>query len=240
MSQSTKYLDRPIPRISLHDFENRIEQITAQLVHAAETDGFFTVVNSGISPKEVNEMFGTSASFFALSDDVKSTVPFSHRNTGWEKAKQVRPSTGVADQKESYQIQYGDNMKGMWVSEEDLPGFQSKCMNFMLKAHGVSAKLMTCLARELGFPDDYFVKAHDVQDQIPRLFSASYTISKSISRHPHHRTTIERVLTQTGTYLPYSFRNPVNLDSRSARAGRSLPLSAQGIPGRKSNPLKER
>ncbi|KKY24983.1 putative leucoanthocyanidin dioxygenase [Phaeomoniella chlamydospora] len=162
MVAPTKYVDRSIPRISLHDFENRIDEITKELVQAAETDGFFTIVNSGIKPEEVDEMFDNSARFFSLPEDVKSTVPFSHKNVGWEKAKQIRPSTGKADQKESYQMQYGQNMEGMWLDEESIPGFKNKCLEFMHKVHAVSAKLMTCFARGLGFPDDYFIKAHDI------------------------------------------------------------------------------
>jgi len=46
----TKYTNRTIPKISLHDFDNRVEEITEQLIHAAETDGFFGLVNHGIFP----------------------------------------------------------------------------------------------------------------------------------------------------------------------------------------------
>jgi len=162
MAEATKYADRTIPKISLHDFPNRIDEITSQLVHAAETDGFFGLVNHGISLAEIEHMFDTSASFFALPDTTKATVPFTHKNTGWEKNGQIRPSTGMADQKESYQLQFGANMQGMWVDDKALPGFKDTSLGFMHKAHGVSEKLMVCFARGLGFPDDYFIKAHDV------------------------------------------------------------------------------
>ena len=162
MVAATKYLNRTIPQVSLHDFDDRIDDITKELVHAAETDGFFTVVNSGITEEEVQHMFRISEAFFALPDEVKAQVPFSHRNVGWEKAKQIRPSTGVADQKESYQIQYGDNMKGAWLDDQHFPGFKSECLDFMAKVQAVSENLMICFARGLGFPDDYFIKAHDI------------------------------------------------------------------------------
>lgn len=107
-------------------------------------------------------MFSTSESFFALPDSKKATVPFSHRNAGWEKNAQIRPSTGQPDQKESYQMQFGANMEGLWIGQDTLPGFKETSLAFMRKAQDVSEKLMICFARGLGFSDDYFIKAHDI------------------------------------------------------------------------------
>ena len=161
MMGATKYTNRSIPRISLKDFDNRIDEITSQLIQAAETDGFFSLTDTSITIAEIDAIFRTSESFFALPDEVKSTVPFSTKNVGWEKKGQIRPSTGVADQKESYQLQFGEYMKDKWISEEALPGFQSEAKAFMWKAQAVSEQLMLCFARGLGFPDDHFIKAHD-------------------------------------------------------------------------------
>ncbi len=109
----TIYVDRPIPTISLRDFDNRIDAITKELVNAAENIGFFCVVDHGISRESVDQMFDQSARFFNQDDSVKAQVPFSPQyNAGWEKNSQVRPSTGVADRKESYQMQFGEGMNG--------------------------------------------------------------------------------------------------------------------------------
>lgn len=158
----TKYADRTIPQISLHDFSNRIEEITQQLISAAETDGFFALVNHGIEPSQVESMFSRSQSFFDLPNDTKSLVPFSPINAGWEHKSQIRPSTGAADQKESYQLQFGSNMDGLWLPEDKLPGFKDESLQFMKLCQNVSEKLMVCFARGLGFEDDYFIKAHDI------------------------------------------------------------------------------
>ena len=149
-------------KISLADFDSRIDEITSQLCTAAENVGFFAIVDHGITPDEIDKMFTTSASFFALPDEAKQTVPWSAKNVGYECRSQVRPSTGAPDQKESYQLQFGENMKDHWISEEDAPGFKNSSLEFMQKVHDVSERLMICLARGLGFPDDYFIKAHDV------------------------------------------------------------------------------
>ncbi|KAI0490639.1 oxoglutarate/iron-dependent oxygenase [Xylaria cf. heliscus] len=165
MATETRYSNRTIPRISLRDFATRIDVITAELVAAAETDGFFAVVDHGISAGETAAQFSQAERFFALPDAVKGTVPYTTRNAGWERAAQVRPSTGHADQKESYQVQYGASaMRDSWLPEAALPGFREASLAFMRRAQAVSEMLMVCLARGLGFADDYFVRVHDVAD----------------------------------------------------------------------------
>lgn len=110
----TRYVDRPIPTISLKDFDCRLDEITQELVDAAENVGFFCVVDHDISHEAVDRIFDQSARFFSQDDSVKAHVPFSpQHNAGWEKNSQVRPSTGVADRKESYQMQFGEGMDGM-------------------------------------------------------------------------------------------------------------------------------
>lgn len=160
----TRYTDRTIPRISLRDFDARVNDITAELVNAAETDGFFSLIDTGISVDEIESMFDVSGSFFALPGEKKATVPWSPKNVGWETNAQIRPSTGTADMKESYQLQFGSNMKNpdAWISDQILPGFKDKAKSFMFRTQSVSEKVMLCFARGLGFPDDYFIKAHDV------------------------------------------------------------------------------
>lgn len=169
MATTTTYVDRPLPKISLRDFESRIDEITADLCHASENVGFFALVDHGITQDEIDLMFATSEQFFALPNEVKATVPWSNKNVGWEFKNQIRPSTGAADQKESYQLQFGENMeKGgttpsgrIWMDDGNLPGFETTCRGFMDRLQAVSEKLMVCFARGLGFPDDYFVRLHD-------------------------------------------------------------------------------
>jgi isopenicillin N synthase-like dioxygenase len=164
MMAPTKYLDRPIPTISLRDYDSRIDEITKELVNAAENVGFFCIVDHGIDRETVDAMFKDSAHFFALPDDVKARVPFSPKNNaGWEKNSQIRPSTGAVDRKESYQMQFGTGMEGKWLDESDLPNFKTDALSFMNKVQAVSEQLMVCFARGLGFPDNYFVRAHDIR-----------------------------------------------------------------------------
>ena len=160
----TKYVDREIPRISLRDFTSRIDEITAELVTASENVGFFSITDHGISTNEIEAAFEASRRFFDLPDEVKATVPFSTKNVGWEKNAQIRPSTGQPDTKESYQMQFGENMNNAWIKDDQMDGFHFKeaAKSFMAHVQEVSERLMICFARGLGFPDDYFIKYHDV------------------------------------------------------------------------------
>ena len=112
----TKYVNRRVPTISLRDFDSRVDEITSQLVDAAEHVGFFCIVDHGISRLTVDRIFDQSARFFDQTDSVKATVPFSpQHNAGWEKNAQIRPSTGAVDRKESYQMQFGEGMNGLYL-----------------------------------------------------------------------------------------------------------------------------
>lgn len=162
MATETRYAERCIPQISLRDFDARIDNITNELIDAAENVGFFTIVDHGLLAEEIEEMFLNSQRFFALPDEVKATVPWSPNNAGWEKNSQVRPSTGQPDTKESYQLQFGENMDQVWIDESSLPGFKATSLQFMHRVQSISEKLMRCFAWGLGFPDDFFIKAHNV------------------------------------------------------------------------------
>jgi isopenicillin N synthase-like dioxygenase len=148
-------------QISLENFSKRIDEISTQICTAAETVGFFAIKDHGLSEAEVQAMFTVSESFFRLPDTAKASVPWSPQNVGWEKMSQVRPSTGAADTKESYQLQFGENMEKKWIAESELPDFKTRSLEFMHRVQGISEKLMVCLARGLGFEDEFFVKYHD-------------------------------------------------------------------------------
>lgn len=58
MAASTEELQRMIPRISLHNFDERKDEISTQILHAAENSGFF-ILEDQKSPSvlEIEEMF---------------------------------------------------------------------------------------------------------------------------------------------------------------------------------------
>lgn len=76
-------------------------------------------------------MFKHSEQFFALPDDSKATVPWSAKNVGWEKNAQIQPSTGTADMKESYQLQFGMYFCAIFGNEWMPTSFKDIVLDFM-------------------------------------------------------------------------------------------------------------
>jgi isopenicillin N synthase-like dioxygenase len=152
---------REVRVISLRDFEARRLQIADELWAAAVDVGFFQLSDHGIDLAAVRHAFARSAEFFALPDEVKARWPHNKaRNVGWETRAQVRPSTGTADQKESYQITR-PHMQGLWPSDAELPGFQADMLAFEAQCHALGMKVLSCFALKLGFDVDFFTRAHD-------------------------------------------------------------------------------
>ncbi|KAK6543081.1 hypothetical protein TWF694_007004 [Orbilia ellipsospora] len=156
---------RQIPRISLHDWENRKNEIQKEIMHAAENVGFFIIKDQDTpSRADIEEIFKTSEAFFQLSDEVKGQTPFiREQNTGWEKRAQIRPSTNLPDQKESIQLQYHRRKDQTWPQVDDqIPDFHQTVAGFMEKTQVVSMRILSCLAIGLGLEEDYFTKIHDI------------------------------------------------------------------------------
>lgn len=159
--EGTVTTERPIRRIDLSDFEARKDAIADELWDAAVDVGFFQIVNHGIDLETVRGAFAISARFFALPAEVKAQYPLEKALTsGWEFKSQVRPSIGVPDEKESYQIAL-PNMAGLWPSDEVLEGFKSTILDFERQCWELAMRVLSCFAEKLDFPSDFFAIAHD-------------------------------------------------------------------------------
>jgi isopenicillin N synthase-like dioxygenase len=152
---------RIIPKIDLSNYEVRKSEIADQLWQAATDIGFFQLFNHGITQEQVDEAFAMTERFFALSKDVKAHFPMRKgTNAGWEYMSQVRPSTGTADQKESYQITTL-RMAGLWPTGEQLAGFKAVMLGFERANWALGMKVLSCFALKLGFATDFFTECHD-------------------------------------------------------------------------------
>ena len=151
--------DREVRRISLADLESRRAEIADELWSAATDIGFFQVVDHGIDLADVRAAFTMAEKFFALPDDVKARWP-KRFNSGWEQLTQIRPSVGVPDQKESYQVTLS-NMDGLWPTDEELAGFRTTILDFERRCWALAMELLSMFADKLGFERDFFTRAHD-------------------------------------------------------------------------------
>jgi isopenicillin N synthase-like dioxygenase len=152
---------RDVPRIDMSNFSARKAEIADQLWNAATDIGFFQLVNHGIPQAQTDEAFEMTERFFALPQDTKATMPLlKGTNAGWEYKSQVRPSTGTADNKESYQITL-PRMQALWPNGDALPGFKAAMLAFERANWALGMKVLSCFALKLGFAPDFFTQAHD-------------------------------------------------------------------------------
>lgn len=154
-------VERDIPQIDMSDHAARFEEIADALWEAATTIGFFQLVGHGIPQSQIDEAFDLSEAFFALPEDVKGRYPLAPgTNSGWEYKQQVRPSTGTADQKESYQVTL-PRMGALWPTGEELAGFKATMLAFERANWALGMKVLACFGARLGFAPDFFTVAHD-------------------------------------------------------------------------------
>lgn len=153
--------EREVPQIDLGDFEHRQADIADQLWDASTRIGFFQLINHGIPQAQIDEAFEYTARFFDLAHEVKAKYPLEKgTNSGWEYKAQVRPSTGTADNKESYQITL-PRMAKLWPTGNELPGFRAVMLAFERANWALGMKVLSCFAMKLGFKPDFFTDMHD-------------------------------------------------------------------------------
>ena len=115
-----------------------------QLWQAATQVGFFTLVGHGMDLQLIHDAFAQSAAFFQQPLEVKqqqSPLDMSV-NCGFEYFAQVRPSTGVADQKESLQITARKGaMESRWPSD----AFQDTTQRFLQACHSLAGRILSLL-----------------------------------------------------------------------------------------------
>ncbi|MBE02410.1 2-oxoglutarate and iron-dependent oxygenase domain-containing protein [uncultured Marinobacter sp.] len=153
--------EREIPVIDLSDFTARRAEITDQLWRAATEVGFFQIANHGLEPARIRQAFALSERFFALPEARKQAYLLKEGlNAGWEFKSQVRPSTGTADEKESFQITL-PHMDGLWPNQTVVPEFQRVMLDFEYRAWRLGMDILSCFADRLGFDRAFFTRAHD-------------------------------------------------------------------------------
>jgi isopenicillin N synthase-like dioxygenase len=134
--------DGTVPVIDLS--KGTREEVARQLWEAATQVGFFSVIGHSIQQTIIDDAFAVSESFFAQPVDVKKTQsPLDMSiNCGFEYFAQIRPSTGVADQKESLQITARQGcMDGRWPDSN----FQEKADKLLNAAHSLACELLNLL-----------------------------------------------------------------------------------------------
>jgi isopenicillin N synthase-like dioxygenase/tRNA(Arg) A34 adenosine deaminase TadA len=133
--------DNVVPTIDLS--KGTDEEIRQLLWDAATKLGFFTVIGHGIDQSLIDDAFAKSQHFFSQPlEEKKMQSPDMTINCGFENFSQVRPSTGVADQKESLQVTARKGcMDGRWPSED----FKATTVSLLDAANSLAGRLLDLL-----------------------------------------------------------------------------------------------
>ncbi|KAL3826554.1 hypothetical protein ACHAXA_003618 [Cyclostephanos tholiformis] len=133
--------DAIVPIIDIRGLE---AEVMEKLWQAATNVGFFVVTGHGIPQNVIDDAFAESSNFFSQSvEDKKEQSPFAaNLNSGYEYMSQIRPSTGLADRKESIQITAREGcMDGRWPND----AFKSASTALMEAAHSLACKILDLL-----------------------------------------------------------------------------------------------
>lgn len=158
--------EKNIPVIDISNFDQKKIEITELLWEAGVDTGFFQIENHGIPLNDIDNMFIYAEKFFAMPNEIKNEL-YLDKNAGWEKLLQVRPSTGRADQKESYQITR-PLMRKKWPRENHIPGFRESALNFEMACWKVGMQVLSCFEEKIGLPQGFFRKAHNPEEETYR------------------------------------------------------------------------
>jgi len=151
--------------VTVVDVSGPEEEVARALWEAASTLGFFIVVGHGFPQELTDRAFEISRQFFAQRrEDKEGQSPHSSElNSGFEFKTQVRPSTGLPDNKESMQVTASSvAMQDRWPTEPK--DFEPTAREFISSAHALASRLLNLLQR------------HARPDLDPGHISAAHTL----------------------------------------------------------------
>lgn len=170
-----------IPLINFKPFmvgdTNARREVANKMRSASETVGFFALTDFGVSEAEIRKAFAASKDFFALPVSAKAAL-------AWEKAESNRGYIGLRretldpsqqpDLKEAFNTgsklaeqDVSNPIKNKWPT--DLDHFRETIEPFIDRCNALANRILEALALALNIQTDFFVKAHQQQNNIFRL-----------------------------------------------------------------------
>ncbi|KAJ7930948.1 thymine dioxygenase [Mycena leptocephala] len=155
------------------------QQVADRMLESLKDIGFVYLINHGIPPDRIAQMFELSKTFFAQPIEVKQLAPHPPSGThhrgysapGQEKVIQhvyqpdaiAEQRARAADAKESFECgREGDEvMPNIWLP--------TTCLDFFWLCYKIELSILRALAIGFGLPEEYFLKSHTAPDNQLRL-----------------------------------------------------------------------
>ena len=169
--------DEGFPVLDLGNFfagdMSALPDLGAQLRSAAETLGFYAVINHGVPPALINRAFDAAARFHALPLALKQAVAANEHNVGYmaygasvSRASKVHKAT-KPNLNEAYFVKRdvaadhpdvlaNKRFRGMNLWPDDLPGFREDVLAYCAAAEALALKLLPIYEAALELPPGYF------------------------------------------------------------------------------------
>lgn len=157
----------PIPTISL-----TAANVAAAIDAACRQDGFFAIVDHGISSAAISALTDASRAFFALPEERKLRIAMAHGGRAWRGYFPVggELTSGVPDQKEGLYVGrelpasdprvvagtplHGPNL----FPDDDVPALRPAVLGWIDEASRVGTQIMSAIAQSHGLAPDYFAR----------------------------------------------------------------------------------
>lgn len=218
------------------------ELFREQLRVALQRWGFVSLINYGIPPEAIRQLFDMSRSFFALEDAEKMSVPHPpvpnpHRGysylgqeftSGLSRAREVEARQGrrLRDLKETFDWGSSNDtlFPSMWPDESLVPGFRAVLETHFERAHKLHLSILRALAECLDAEPGTFLEAHQRNDSEARL--AHYPSTQADGLCSEQGTSRICEHTDSGSVTLLWQDNAGGLEIEDPSTGRFIPVSS--------------
>ena len=179
---STKVMSSTPPQLDFHDYtdgdSHKRARFLDQLKQGLQRWGFFSLVNYGMPPGDIDRLFDLSHQFFALSHAEKMSAPHPaapnpHRGysfvgqeftSGLSRQREVEARQGrrLVDLKETFDWgSTNDKLyPSVWPDESQVPGFRATLEDHYVQARALHMSILRALAECLECDTATFLAAH--------------------------------------------------------------------------------
>jgi isopenicillin N synthase-like dioxygenase len=153
----------PLPVVSLAGED---AEVGRALLDAAERDGFFTIVDHGLSEADVAEAYASARRFLAAPQQVKqATRSAANDNAHYTLGYSSEQLTESSFARHVMLVGFDNSrMHGCWPSEAELPGWKKETLLFMHRLHDIATRILGLLALALGLEQDAWTRDMRPQD----------------------------------------------------------------------------